>query len=75
MGWMWGGPAQQYIAHASKKRGISEKQMYDALAANIPLRRIVTDEECARAALFLISDHASAITGAVLDANGGEALP
>jgi NAD(P)-dependent dehydrogenase (short-subunit alcohol dehydrogenase family) len=75
MGWMWGAPAQQYIAHASKKRGISEKQMYDALAANIPLRRIVTDDECARAALFLISDHASAITGAVLDANGGEALP
>jgi NAD(P)-dependent dehydrogenase (short-subunit alcohol dehydrogenase family) len=75
MGWMWGAPVQGYIAYASKEQGITEKQMYDSVAANIPLRRIVTDEECARAALFLISDHASAITGAVLDANGGEGLP
>jgi NAD(P)-dependent dehydrogenase (short-subunit alcohol dehydrogenase family) len=75
MGWMWGPPVQAYIAHASKEQGISEKQMYDSVAANIPLRRIVTDEECARAALFLISDHASAMTGAVLDANGGEGMP
>jgi NAD(P)-dependent dehydrogenase (short-subunit alcohol dehydrogenase family) len=75
MGWMWGAPVQGYIAFASKEKGMTEKQMYDAVAANIPLRRIVTDEECARAALFLISDHASAITGAVLDANGGEGLP
>jgi NAD(P)-dependent dehydrogenase (short-subunit alcohol dehydrogenase family) len=75
MGWMWGVPVQGYIAFASKQRGITEKQMYDEVAARVPLRRIVTDEECARAALFLISDHASAITGAVLDANGGEALP
>jgi NAD(P)-dependent dehydrogenase (short-subunit alcohol dehydrogenase family) len=75
MGWMWGAPVQGYMAFASKEKGITEKQMYDAVAANIPLRRIVTDDECARAALFLISDHASAITGAVLDANGGEGLP
>jgi len=36
------------------------------------LRRIVKDEECARAALFLVSDYASGITGAQLDANGGQ---
>jgi len=35
----------------------------------------VTDDECARAALFLVSDYASAVSGAVLDANGGEGLP
>lgn len=75
MGWMWGAPVQGYIAFASKEKGMTEKQMYDAVAANIPLRRIVSDDECARAALFLISDHASAVTGAVLDANGGEGLP
>jgi NAD(P)-dependent dehydrogenase (short-subunit alcohol dehydrogenase family) len=75
MGWMWGAPVQGYIAFASKEKGMTEKQMYDAVAANIPLRRIVSDDECARAALFLISDHASAITGAVLDANGGEGMP
>jgi enoyl-[acyl-carrier-protein] reductase (NADH) len=39
------------------------------------LRRLVTDTECARAALFLISDYASGVTGAVLDSNGGETFP
>jgi NAD(P)-dependent dehydrogenase (short-subunit alcohol dehydrogenase family) len=75
MGWMWGVPVQQYIAYAAKQQGVPEQRLIDGVAANIPLRRIVSDDECARAALFLTSDHASAVTGAVLDANGGEALP
>ena len=45
-----------------------------AAAANVPLRRLVTDDECARAALFLVPDCASAITGATLDANGGDSI-
>jgi enoyl-[acyl-carrier-protein] reductase (NADH) len=44
------------------------------IAANIAPRRMVTDIEFARAALFLLSDYASGVTGAVLDANGGEYL-
>ena len=75
MGWMWGAPVQGYIQATAKAQGVPEKQLIDAVAANIPLRRIVTDDECARAALFLISDYASAVSGAVLDANGGEGLP
>jgi NAD(P)-dependent dehydrogenase (short-subunit alcohol dehydrogenase family) len=75
MGWMLGAPVQAYITHAAKEQGVPEKQLYDAVAANVALGRIVTDDECARAALFLISDYASAITGAVLDANGGESFP
>jgi NAD(P)-dependent dehydrogenase (short-subunit alcohol dehydrogenase family) len=75
MGWMWGAPVQGYIQATAKAQGVPEKQLVDAVAANIPLRRIVTDDECARAALFLISDYASAVSGAVLDANGGEGLP
>jgi enoyl-[acyl-carrier-protein] reductase (NADH) len=35
----------------------------------------VTDDESARVALFLVSDCASAVSGAVLDVNGGEGLP
>ena len=31
--------------------------------------------ECAKAALFLVSDYAGAVTGAALDVNGGEFLP
>ncbi|MBS0366912.1 MAG: SDR family oxidoreductase [Proteobacteria bacterium] len=75
MGWMLGVPVQNYVSHAAREQGVPEKQFYDAVAANIPLRRLVTDTECARAALFLISDYASAITGAILDANGGETFP
>ena len=74
MGWMWGAPVQGYVAHMAQLQGVPEEKVVDAIAANIPLRRVVTDEECARAALFLISDYASAVTGAIIDVNGGEAL-
>jgi NAD(P)-dependent dehydrogenase (short-subunit alcohol dehydrogenase family) len=43
-------------------------------SAGIPGGRMPGDEECARAALFLVSDYASAINGAQLDANGGELM-
>lgn len=75
MGWMHGAPVQKFIRQAAKAQGVPEQQVYDSIAANVPLRRLVTDDECARAALFLASDYASAITGATLDANGGEAMP
>jgi NAD(P)-dependent dehydrogenase (short-subunit alcohol dehydrogenase family) len=74
MGWMLGVPVQNFVAHDAKQKGVPEKSYYDAIAANIPLRRLVTDTECARAALFLLSDYASGVTGAVIDANGGEYL-
>ena len=75
MGWMDGVPVRTYMAHASKEHGIQEKQLYDQIAANIALKRLVTDDECARAALFMASDYSSAITGVALDANGGESMP
>jgi NAD(P)-dependent dehydrogenase (short-subunit alcohol dehydrogenase family) len=75
MGWMLGVPVQSYVSHAAKQQGIPEKQIYDTISANIPLRRLTTDTECARVALFLLSDYASAVTGAVIDANGGETFP
>lgn len=75
MGWMWGVPVQNAIKMMAQAQGRSEQEVKDAVAANIALRRIVTDDECARAALFFISDYASAVSGAVLDVNGGEAFP
>ena len=59
----------------SKEKGVSDEDLKRGITANIPLSRIVTDDECARAALFLVSDYSSGMTGSVLDSNGGEALP
>lgn len=71
-GWMWGPPVQAYVEHSARTRGIAQNKITDEIASRIALRRIVSDRECARAALFLLSDYASGVTGAVLDANGGE---
>lgn len=75
MGWMWGAPVQGYVSYMAEKRETTEQVIIDEICANIPLARVVSDDECARAALFLGSDYASGITGASLDINGGEVMP
>lgn len=72
MGWMWGAPVQGFIPHMAAAQNISEDQVIAQVAANIPLGHIPTDDDCAKAALFMVSDYAKAITGAALDVNGGE---
>jgi NAD(P)-dependent dehydrogenase (short-subunit alcohol dehydrogenase family) len=72
MGWMWGVPVQEGLKMMAEAQGITFEQAVANVEQGIPLRRIPTDEECARAALFLVSDYASGITGATLDVNGGE---
>ena len=44
------------------------------VAAAIPLRRLGQPDEIAQAILFLASDAAAFITGAVLDVNGGQEM-
>jgi NAD(P)-dependent dehydrogenase (short-subunit alcohol dehydrogenase family) len=75
MGWMWGAPVQGYMESQAKEYGVPLEQLVQQVAVNIPIGRIPTDDECARAALFLVSDYASAVTGAALDANGGMYMP
>jgi NAD(P)-dependent dehydrogenase (short-subunit alcohol dehydrogenase family) len=70
MGFMWGYPVQNYMrTHPDDFAG--EKEGYEKVAAMMPMRRIVTDDECARAALFFASDYSSAMTGTATDCNGG----
>lgn len=47
------------------------QEVKDALVARVPLGRMGKAEEIAAAIVFLASDEASYITGAVLDVNGG----
>ena len=47
----------------------------DGVLAKIPMRRAAEVDEIARAALWLLSDEASYVTGAILDASGGWVAP
>jgi len=75
MGWMWGPPVEGYLTAAAQQQGTTVAALAADIAKRIPLGRIPDDAECAKAALFLISDYAGAVTGAALDVNGGEFLP
>ncbi|HQR04470.1 MAG: SDR family oxidoreductase [Proteobacteria bacterium] len=72
MGWMWGVPVQQALVRLAESAGQTIEEFTAPIKAQIALGRMPTDDECARAALFLVSDYASAVTGATLDANGGQ---
>ncbi|MFJ8959135.1 SDR family oxidoreductase [Lentzea sp. NPDC102401] len=75
MGWLDGPGVRFYLKFTAEARGISEQDVYDEIAARNPLGRIPTDDACAGAVLYLLSRHASEVTGAVLDVNGGEYMP
>ena len=47
------------------------RQMLDVTERNAPLRRNVTQEDVANAAVYLVSDMSSAVTGEVLHVDGG----
>ena len=51
---------------------MKNKSMQDAMAGAIPMQRIGTPEEIARAICFLASDDASFITGVILPVDGGK---
>lgn len=75
MGYMWGAPLAGYVQGQAEEHGVAVEDIKAQIAADIPIRRIPPDEECARSALFMISDYASVVTGAALDVNGGHYMP
>jgi NAD(P)-dependent dehydrogenase (short-subunit alcohol dehydrogenase family) len=55
-------------------RALGSQDRFDRLAAAIPLRRIGTCAEVTEAAVFLVSDAASFVTGTALAVDGGHAF-
>ena len=60
--------------HTERLERLMPEQAMQRVAAMHPLGRLGTPEDIAEAALFLLSDNASWITGATLDVNGGRLM-
>ncbi|NRB41867.1 MAG: SDR family oxidoreductase [Pseudomonadales bacterium] len=75
MGWMWGASVKGYFEWQAHTTDATVESLKADVEKNIPLGKIPTDADCAKAVIFLISDYACAVTGACLDVNGGEYLP
>ncbi len=67
------GRVQQGLAVEAKLTGASEEELLAKQQARIPLGRLGTPEEVAQVALFLASDAASYVTGAIIPMDGGTA--
>jgi NAD(P)-dependent dehydrogenase (short-subunit alcohol dehydrogenase family) len=65
------GRVQQGLAAEAKMTGRTPDELLAAARERIPLRRLGTPEEVARVALFLASDLASYVTGAIVPMDGG----
>lgn len=61
------------IKEQARAGGISYQAVYEEYVKSVPLRRLVTADEIASAAVFLASDAAAAITGEDLTVSGGVA--
>ena len=65
------GRVQQGLAAEAKMTGLTEAEVLKRNQAKIPLGRLGSPEEVARVALFLASDAASYVTGAIIPMDGG----
>jgi NAD(P)-dependent dehydrogenase (short-subunit alcohol dehydrogenase family) len=71
-GWTISPPARAWLERQEAEGGPTVQQSIDGIAANIALRRVPGEVECARAALAFCADHMAVVTGTTLDINGGD---
>lgn len=70
-GHIWSQVLEQFYRSLAEQRGVPFEEILEEFTSEMALRRIVTEDEVANAILFLASDLASGITGALLDVNAG----
>lgn len=70
MGWIGGAPVQGWIDR-EVAGGRKREDVVGAVTADISLGIIPPEDDCARGVLFFVSDYSKAVSGAVLDINGG----
>jgi NAD(P)-dependent dehydrogenase (short-subunit alcohol dehydrogenase family) len=73
-GHIWSDALERFYRERARQRGIAYEEILAEYTGEMALRRIATADEVASAVLFLASDLASAITGAVLDVNAGHLI-
>jgi NAD(P)-dependent dehydrogenase (short-subunit alcohol dehydrogenase family) len=71
-GHIWSEQLVDYYRSRAAELGESYETVVAGYTSEMALRRIVTADEVANAVLFLASDLASGITGAVIDVNAGQ---
>jgi len=70
-GWVRTPMADQEMDSLADRAGVTREEAYALATAEVPLRRPATPEEIAAICLFLASDDASMVNGAVIMADGG----
>ncbi|MCP2339639.1 SDR family oxidoreductase [Actinomadura rupiterrae] len=71
-GWIASNVLDDWMRTRAEAEGTTFEDVRARDTAAMALRRIATEEDVARAVLFLASDQAAATTGATIDVNGGQ---
>ncbi len=58
-------------AERARAAGVDPEARYKAMGDRLPLKRVITEEEIANAAVYLVSDKASGVTGVAFPVDGG----
>lgn len=71
-GRMFATPLHGYIQQLADQRGTTFDEQVAIMVNDVSLNKLATDEECARAVVFLCSDLSASMTGQAVDTNAGE---
>jgi NAD(P)-dependent dehydrogenase (short-subunit alcohol dehydrogenase family) len=75
IGWMWGPAVEGGLERMAAARGVTRDEHLAEINERMALGRLADDAECADPVIFMVSDLARGITGAILDVNAGEWMP